>query len=352
MLAIVAHHYAVHGGVLLHTESANTGVFLLVFGGFGKWGVDLFVLVGAFYMLGAARRGKALSTIYSQLIPISWGLAVGAMIVTGAVLPWEDLRGSLFPVIFSQYWFVTAYVVLILMAPYLAIIVERLTELQLRRLILVGLVMWSGLSLIDGVGLGIANLGWFALLFLIAAYVRVNEIPGSARTWGIASLASGALLTLTLLVAGYARWDYAGTADALSWVVHNLAEQHSPVVLAFAVTVFVWALKSRPWKSRVLNYWATAAFGVYLIHDNPLTRRVLWRDIVETSSAAGQWWLPLHAVAWTLVVFVVASVVIFVLRPTVFAVTHKVTEAVRMRVENWLKRGPEDAGPSRRLSES
>lgn len=52
MLLIVMHHYAVHG-VGLDRVGDSPGLLLdAVFMSFGKWGVDVFVLIAGFFALG------------------------------------------------------------------------------------------------------------------------------------------------------------------------------------------------------------------------------------------------------------------------------------------------------------
>lgn len=344
MVAIVAHHYAVHGGVMVGTNSAGTGVALSVISGFGKWGVNLFVLVGAYFMVERATRGRALANIFSQVLPISWIiLGLTAVFAFDTLTP-GAAKASIMPVIFSQYWFVTAYVMLVLIGPYLAMLARALTQKQLGRLIMVGVVLWSLLITVDGVWLSASNLGWFALLFMIAAYIRLHPIPGSRAVWSIAALASVAVIFFGLLAFTAYRWATVGDASGLAWPREILAGEYSPLALASAVCVLVAAFKAPPTLSPKANYWASAAFGVYLIHDHSLVRRWLWTDWVDTTSAAGHWWLPLHAFVAVLVVYVGASLIIVALRPVVLDPSLRVATAIRKRVEARLAE-PEESDP-------
>ena len=336
MVAIVAHHYGVHGGVMEGTNSAGTGVALSVISGFGKWGVNLFVLAGAYFMVERATRGRALASIYSQVLPISWLILGLTAIFAIDTLTLGDAKAAIMPVIFSQYWFVTAYVMLVLIGPYLALLARTLTQKQLGRLIIVGVVLWSALSIVDGVWLGVSHLGWFALLFMIAAYIKLHPIPGSRKSWTIAAIASVAALLFGLLAFTVYRWATVGDASGLAWPREILAGEYAPLALASAVCVLVAAFKSPPTLSPVANYWASAAFGVYLIHDHALVRRWLWTDWVDTPSAAGHWWLPLHALVSVIAVYVVASLIIFALRPVLLQPALRAANAVRTRVEAHL----------------
>ncbi|MFN3867111.1 MAG: hypothetical protein ACK4MD_10425, partial [Demequina sp.] len=98
----------------------------------------------------------------------------------------------------------------------------------------------------------------------------------------------------------------------------------------------VAAIKRPVHHSRVVNYWAGASFGVYLIHDNPLLRSWLWTDLADTARAAAHDWLPLHAVVTVADVALPSSLIIFALRPVVLRPALRVATAIRTRVEARL----------------
>lgn len=345
MVGIVAHHYATHGWVMPVTESGNTAVFLSVVSGYGKWGVDLFVLVGSYFMVHRPGRGRALAAIYSQVLPLSWLILAVTAVVALDTLSAGDAKTAVLPVIFGQYWFVTAYVLLVLISPYLGLVAEALSRVQLQRLILIGVVMWSVMTMVDGIRLEVSNLVWFALLFMIAAYLRLHPVPGSARRWLLVGLACGVALAGALALFTALRWSALGNAADLAWPRELLSGQFALLPLAFAVALLIAAIKSPPGHSRTINYWAGASFGVYLLHDNPLVRRWLWTDLVDTPGAAGQWWLPLHAVAAIVGLYIACSVIIFALRPVLLTPALRVATAVRTQVERRLD-GPQDRSES------
>ncbi|WP_062076847.1 acyltransferase family protein [Demequina globuliformis] len=348
MLGIVAHHYAIHGGVIGGTESGNTAVFLAVFSSFGKWGVDVFVLVSAWFMVDRPARGKALSRVYSETLPVSWLIGT-LMAVTGVVaLSSRDVAKAVAPVVFSEYWFVTAFVLLVLISPYLTIVIDALTKQQLGRLLAGGLVLWSVLTLVPGIALGMSDLAWFAFLYLIAGYLKRHGLPWTPRVLAVTALVSVGVLVLGVALA--ASWRVAiGSPADVWWVMTELASQSSLLTAVPAIAVVAWATTSRPWRSPLIVTVASASFGVYLIHDNPLIRRVLWSDVVDTTGAAGQAWLPLHAVGWSLAIYVACTALVLALQPVCIRPMHRVTERLRAAVTNtWGSGEASTKAPDRR----
>ncbi|WP_297081682.1 acyltransferase [uncultured Demequina sp.] len=345
MVGIVAHHYAVHGGVMGVTFDQDAAVTLSVASAFGKWGVDLFVLVGAYFMVKRPSRGRSLASIYAQVLPISLLILATFLVVAPDTVSGTEIKKSVLPVIFGQYWFVTAYVMLVLIAPYLAMVATGLTRVQLGRLIAVGVALWSVLNLVDGVWLYVSDLAWFALLFMIASYMRLHPLPGSRGAWIAAAFGTGVAIPVAMWIATTLRWNATGLPEDLGWTRWLVAGPYSPLSLAFAVALLGAVLKSRERQSRVVNYWAAAAFGVYLIHDNPMVRAWVWSDLVETPRQASSDWLLLTALGTTLVIYVACSAIIFVLQPVVLRPALRVTTAIRLRVEARLGSAPDTPGP-------
>ena len=73
------------------------------------------------------------------------------------------------------------------------------------------------------------------------------------------------------------------------------------VVIAAALFWAFLQWEMRP--NRFVNAVASAAFGVYLIHDNNVLRPWLWGALVRTQAFGHAPWMPLHAVFWALAIF-------------------------------------------------
>lgn len=307
MVAIVAHHYGVHGGVMRGTGGSGTQYFLLGYSSMGKWGVDAFVLIGAYFMSQAPSfRWRGMRSVLIQVWSTSWLILMVALLWLPAQVSTTEAWRAIFPISTNFYWFVTVYVVLMILSPFINILIRAMQRRQHLMLVVILFVIWSVLAIVPGVSLEVNNLGWFVELYLIAAYVARYPIRGSARAWGGAALVFAIIVPLTTAAAG-------ALASAQSqWGIgpDQLRAQHAPFVVLAAVCGFVAVAKMRAHTSRTINLVAGATFGVYLIHDNPFIRRLVWTEWVDTRSAAQeQWLLPLYAVAATVAVYVAATAI-------------------------------------------
>jgi len=304
MVAIVGYHYGVHGGVLGGAEPADVPNFLVAYASFGKWGVDAFVLVGAYFMAKSTFRWRGLRSVLIQVWSTSWIVLIAALLFLPAAVDSETKWRAIFPVATEFYWFVTVYVMLMILSPFINILVKAMTQRQHLTLIGILLFAWSVLSLIPDVSFGANSLTWFMELYLIAAYVAGYPLRGSAKAWGLSALAMAAAVPVTTLLANYMDVNY----PALGIDPALVRSQYAPFVALSAICGLVGVTKMKPRFSPAINTVAGATFGVYLIHDNAILRPLIWKDWVGTVDAASNpAWLPLHAIGFTVLVYLICT---------------------------------------------
>lgn len=339
MVAIVSYHYGVHGGVLGsgNVDTAGAERFLVGYSSMGKWGVDVFVLIGAYFMAQqsvkkhATFRWRGMRSILIQVWSTSWILLLAAVLWLPGGVAGDVELDALFPVTSEFYWFVTVYVMLMIFSPFINILVKAMTQRQHITLIGILLVAWSALSLIPGVALGANSMTWFIALYLVAAYVAHYPLRGNAKAWGASAVVLAVAVPMSALVA----YDVSLANPDLGIDPELVRAQYAPFVALSAIAGLVAVTKLRARHSPVINTIAAATFGVYLLSDNAILRPLIWEDWVGTIRAAHDpILLPLHAVAFTAIVYVAATLIElvrdrFVQRPLmavgdrIFARRHK-----------------------------
>lgn len=314
MVAIVSYHYGVHGGVLGSGDLDTAGAerFLVGYSSMGKWGVDVFVLIGAYFMAqasvkdGTIFRWKGLRSILIQVWSTSWIILAAALLWMPERVDAESTWRAIFPVATDFYWFVTIYVMLMVLSPFINILVKAMTRRQHATLMGILFVAWGALSLIPGVTLGANSMTWFVELYLIAAFVAKYPIRGNAKAWGASAVVLAVAVPMSALVA----FDVAAAHPDLGFDPALVRAQYAPFVALSAVFGLIAVTKLRPRHSPAINSIAAATFGVYLITDNAILRPLLWEDWVGTKAAAlSPEWLPLHAIAFTVIVYVAATLI-------------------------------------------
>lgn len=186
MLMIITLHFNYRSNALLvlGEPASNVQIFATVLEAIAITGVNVYVLISGYYLSSSkVRLSKVLLLIlqvYFYTLLIS-----GAMMIVGAysVKPEDKLDRALrylFPISSEHYWFVTAYVIMYVLAPVMNAAVNTLKRKQLKTVI-IGLLTWfCFIKSIVPVKFGTDRMGydfgWFICLYLIAAYIRKYNI--------------------------------------------------------------------------------------------------------------------------------------------------------------------------------
>lgn len=186
MLMIITLHFNNQSKALLvlGETASNVQIFATVLEAIAITGVNVYVLISGYYLSSSkVRLSKVLLLIlqvYFYTLLIS-----GAMMLVGAytVKPDDKLDRMLkylFPISSEHYWFVTAYVIMYVLAPVMNAAVNTLERKQLKTVI-IGLLTWfCFIKSIVPVKFGTDRMGydfgWFICLYLIAAYIRKYNI--------------------------------------------------------------------------------------------------------------------------------------------------------------------------------
>lgn len=242
--------------LILHTEPPviqNTQIVELwiwnVFHYLSIIAVDLFVFISGYFGIRSTPR----SFVKFLVPPIFYTVILGALVGE------PTLRIP--PFFTSPWWFVNAYFLLMLFAPFLNIVIENTSKRQ-HFFLVVGisfLNIWQGfLQQQEGLvsGFTIAN---FINIYIFAQYYRKYGIGLSALKNKYYNL----LLFLLLFLAAITL--YVVKFHAEKYVMLGLVNYYnSPLVLLGAFLVFITFEKIKL-NSTIVNWIASSSFSVYLI---------------------------------------------------------------------------------------
>lgn len=125
MIMIISAHYMYHGGMIDNGTSVNQ-VFAIFLRIGGKLGVNIFVLISAYFLSAQPFKVERIFRVACECIFYSivvylfaylWGVSTG----------WMTYLQVLFAPIYNSYWFVTAYIGMLVLSPVLNIIVDKYT---------------------------------------------------------------------------------------------------------------------------------------------------------------------------------------------------------------------------------
>ena len=103
----------------------------------GKLGVAIFVMITGYYMCKTKFKLSRIVSIVLQTLFYSITFFIVFCIVDRNNFDLKNLTYSFFPIITSKYWFVTAFIILSLIIPFLNPVINSISKQKMRVLIII-----------------------------------------------------------------------------------------------------------------------------------------------------------------------------------------------------------------------
>jgi len=226
--------------------------------------VDCFVLISGWF--GINFKLKKILSLNGTLTFWTFALCAFAFFVGIHTINVRSDVLMLFPLLTRKYWFITVYVALCLLAPYLNIFVSALSKEDFKKLLITCVCLFVFLPTLAAVfnfealtldsGYGIVN---FVVLYLLGRYMRLYEAP--QRPAIVYFMFYIALMT----ICGIFQLTY---SKILGFEFTTLYSYDTFFVFFGAVFLFC-AFSRLNFTNKYINLLATSCFAVYIIHIHP-----------------------------------------------------------------------------------
>lgn len=295
MLMIVAHHY-VYYGVMQNYDSGiahlsyqqgsviNKIIAQLLMPG-GIVGVGLFFLIMGYFGIQSNNiniKQIVKDTLFYSILGLFIYIACGICGLFDLYNLKDSILSCVNPVANSTYWFISVYIIISMMKPVLN-------------------------NAISAIGGGYKTLYFIIILLVYYSFVRYNAAVYLGIINGLVFYIFGALIKKNeemlcqkkrsqYLFFGLIGWILYVLFNNISWLnVHSLDGLFSIVGICFFGTVSIiglslFFLSGKKYINTKINILASTTFSVYLIHEHPLVRRLLWSNIFHVDTL--QWHSP------------------------------------------------------------
>lgn len=310
MLMIVAHHFVVNSGVasvggpIIDNPRTANSFFLLLFGAWGKTGINCFLMITGYFMCKSKITVRKFLKLLMQVV---FYIIVIYLVLLVAGYETTNLRRlvTLFPVWDIDKGFSSCFIVFYLTIPFWNILVQNMNKRQHEWLLILLLGCYVGLGSFPTFELTFNYVTWFGIIYLIASYIKLYPQPIFEKKsfWGWMTLAS-LLLAMISIVGLQVLFGKAAT--------FFVSDSNKFFAVAVAVTSFLWFKNINIPQSKMINAIGGSTFGVLLIHANSDAMRTwLWKDAVDV---VGHYALPLgqlaiFSVGVVLIVFMVCNLI-------------------------------------------
>lgn len=328
MILIVAHHFSLHGVLKDFSENslANQSIasFLAqVIQLGGKVGVTLFIIISGYFMVQTNVKIKKIGLLVFQVLFYS---IFGFVFVTilGKSIDLSSIINTFFPIIHDQYWFITAYVVLYLISPYLNKLLLNLTEREYLNMLGIMILLWIVIPTFTRGQMGSSNITRFILFYSIGSFLKIYPIKKfNNKKLGFYLF----IVSYFMMLVSVMSLNLIGKELGSSYLIKKatyFSNSSSILTLIVSIGLFIWVknmhIESKCWINKISG----AMLGVYLIHDNRNIRPILWHKIFHTEDRIQD--TPIEFIGYAIaVIFVVffVSLIIELLRKKLFNIIIK-----------------------------
>lgn len=323
MFFIVVYHCLTHGvgsKFFFNTDDvvSLTNVIvsdlLLVFGSIA---VNLYVMTSGYFLSDVSFKFSRIIRTWVNACFYSFCIPLLLMLISVTPFDIMTLSKSFFPLSSNTYWYVTQYIGLLILSPFLSILARNMAYRQFIGLLVGGAFLC--MAVIPDFPLGKhyyvahGNSVWsFSYLFMVAAFIR-NYVE---KISNIILISAICLLTIVI-------WICELVGGLQNEMLHLYWLDYNGLVTILSVLVFIIFRQMQipvSWFWNMVVRIAPYTFGVYLIHDHLMLRDRLW-PAINISSLRDLWTFIPIVFAICLLIFL-TCVVFDAIRKILFSFCH------------------------------
>lgn len=265
MVLIVAYH---EQRSFSFTPDAQ-GIFIKSVGGWGLLGVYCFIAISAWFLQQQQFRFEKLYRIFCQTgfyMAVFMVFHLINVYMKGGNI-WQELWKSthyalLQPLWVYRYWFISVYILLYLLSPFLNKLISGMDDVLYKKLMIVLTVIPFFGFFYNGQGT-LFDLLYFIYVYLLVGLLR--RMPGNVFE---KYAGRGFFICVALFAFGYVTALFSDPLYAFFCYAITNVHRHAVIMVVAAMFLFYLFhnLKMKPRKG--INRLATLMFGVYLFHEN------------------------------------------------------------------------------------
>ena len=128
MLLIVMHHAVLYSDILSNSAISLNKYFAAILYIGGKYGANVFFAITAYFLIDKTFHFKRVVSVWKTTLFYSLLFFVLNFVIGFRSYELRDICEAVLPICYKSYWFVTAYVGLILLSPFLNVLIHKLDK--------------------------------------------------------------------------------------------------------------------------------------------------------------------------------------------------------------------------------
>lgn len=322
MFLIVLGHSICHGQVLdaVTTNSVNYFLVTAIYT-FLMVHVNCFVLISGYFLcMHKFRLQKAISLWIQAFF---WSALLYVILSVFGIIPFgiKDFIKALLPFTQQRYWFVTSYLLMYFLTPFLNAAIHSMTRKQHATFLVTYFVIYIALQNLvfwrEFTSVNSSSPLFFAFLYMVAAYIRLYP-PHQKHRWLLLYISACAFVAIWKYVITWITTSVFGKAVGAS--AFSAYNSITMVLASVFLFLFFEELTIRNQKvCEIASKLSSLTFGIYLIHDQPEVRTFIWQELICPDRFAQSPVLVLLLLGLAILVFS-CSAILEALRQKLFSV--------------------------------
>ena len=270
MGVMILHYVGPYGKGIEYAKDSVINYYVLIFlQAISSCAVDAFIIISAYFLCSMDRRSYwKVVELFLQVVLFKVAFYIGSVLLGINEFDTKDFLIFCVP----NNYYVILYSVLYLLSPYINILINKLGVLQLKRFMIILLIIFPGWNCIINLAGNILQVEWkglstvgsagsqngftivnFFVLYIIASYIKKADIKITRKR---------CLAYIAAIVMGIFAWSSIEYNMRWSTVSRNY---DNPLVIALATMVFL-LFSQMSFSNKVVNELARAAFTCFLFH--------------------------------------------------------------------------------------
>ena len=274
MIMIVILHTLGHGGALNNTQVWSTNFFIAHFlESLSIVAVNCYILISGFFGINSKFKINKVLDLYIQIL--FYSIIISSLFwITGIEsISIGSILQAILPITMQTWWFMSIYIVLYMMTPYINKLLKLLSFKEFNSLLIILLfifVIWPSLPKFRPIDIqGGYSLYSFILLYIVGAYISKFYKDKTFNKFIL--LAMYLLSTMALAIFNVSISRIIGRN--WGWYSYNFL-----LIFISSIALFLF-FKEIKIKSNFINKLSSLTLGVYLIHDHGYIRKYIYNAL-------------------------------------------------------------------------
>ena len=302
----------------------------------GALGSNIFMIITGYFASNKDFKISKIVKLCFQVWFYSWIILL-LIIITGMCnVSIKDIIRNLFPILFSNNWYISVYILFCFFIPFINILLDSLERDKHKALSLISTILWGVVPTLTHFSMYGSELLTFFMMFCIGGYIR--KYPKSR----INTLKIGVTLTtisLIILFSSTVLLDIFGNYIGL--FKHNgnmFYGRTSMPIIGASVGLLIIFINIHVRPNKWINCVGASTLGIYLISENYFLRDLIWGPLFNWDKGINSPFMFADMLIKCAFVFIVSSIIDIIRINYIEPNTGLLQHAVEKRIHKLGKR--------------